>query len=202
LGMGWAIEAFAKVAGRWAWHDPDGFQQVATRLLPYAMDIDGDDRQRFARGRILIAMIRSAETEQRAALLAQAVANFKAMSRRDSFQNHEFGKALVEAGAYTEAVALLEPLRAGGSPWIRYRLSQAYLGMDFPEEAFDLADDLCNTTQSTDKYYSTYRRHRFLVRRARGDVDAIEDLRVALEHCHDVKYREQLTAELHAAEEG
>lgn len=199
LGMAWAVEAFARVAARWEWHDPEGFRRVAARLLPHAMDVDGDDRQLAARGRILIALSRSAEAEQRAALLAQVVANFKAMSKRDSFQTYEFGKALVEAGAYAEAAALLEPLRDGGSPWLRYRLSQAYLGLGRVAEAFDLAEELCAATPSTDTYYSTYRRHRFHVRRARGDADAIEDLRAAYEACVDPKYREQLVAELDVA---
>jgi tetratricopeptide (TPR) repeat protein len=191
-GLNQAYSALASIGRHWAWHDPARMTRIAARLPMPSVDA-ADDRASAALGEILAKAATSGEPEGRA-LQEQALAFYSSVKKPADFHLQKHGELLIEMGRFADAEAVLTRIeKIETKAFAAYRMSQARLGQDDPAQALSLIDSAIMALKpDQQRFRSAFLAHRFEVRRALRDRDALADLDEAIALCEPGKYQDHL----------
>jgi len=195
-GFDQAFVAFASIGRYLRYNDQDLFVSVFNQLPRRTPQDARDDKERAAWGHILLAAGETSAIEQGASLTADAVQFYESLERPDSFSRQQQGHGLVLLGRFKDAVGVLQPLvDTAPNPWNRYWLSRALFRLRQVDKALSLIDDALADSKAKG-FEATFLEHRWKMKKARGDGDAIDDLQKARDCCRDKKHKAALEERL------
>jgi tetratricopeptide (TPR) repeat protein len=183
-GLEQAYTALATVGRYWSWNEPDRLKKIfdAVTVMPPEA---ADDRTSGALGEILLKLGKYPADRE---LQERAVAYFQSIAAPNDYQLQKYGEVLIDLGRHAEAETILRRVRKlEADAFANYRLSQAVLGQEKPDEALALADFALACLEG-DKFRASFLEQRFLARKAQRDHRAVEDLDAAIAVCPPGKY--------------
>lgn len=191
-GLEQAYNALASIGRHWSWREPARMLKVAAQL-PMPGVATARDRTSGALGEIFAKTAKAAAIPDRA-MQERALQFFDSIQEPNEFQRQKHAEALIDVGRFADAEAVLRSIeKADTKAFAAYRLSQARLGQGDPSEALTLIDAaLAALTAQQSKYQASFLAHRWKVRQAGGDPEAIDDLDKAIIACEPGKYRVSL----------
>lgn len=200
-GLDQAFVAFASIGRDLAYNDEALFISIFKELPRQSPDDARDDKERAAWGHILLAASEAASLNQPERLATEALGFYQVIQKPAPFDQQQHGRALVLLNRFPEAVQILQPgVAAAPNPWNRYWLSKAFFGMNQGAEALRLIDEALADPKCVG-YEAPFLEHRWQIRNASGDPNALDDLQKAHDCCRDAKHLDSLAAKL-ASERG
>lgn len=195
-GFEQAFLAFAAIGSHWRWTYPELFMEVFRELPPRVLTEDLSDEQLAAWGSILLDAQELMPAENQQAILSEAVSFYNAIRDPSPFVSRYKAKALRLDGHLEEALDLLTGMvRDGPDAWNLHEYSKALHVAGRHREALEVIDRALAEIvagRAAAKYEAAFLEHRFAIRLALGEADAVEDLRTAYDVCADAKYRVQI----------
>jgi hypothetical protein len=191
-------QTFASIGRYWAWNEHNRFMRVWAAMPRRSIQEVTRDQDRFAYGDILrqAAQSTTLAQDQRVELQNEALTAFDAIQHPAPYHVRTKGALLVDMGRHADAERLLMTIEdSKQEPWRSYWLSKARFGLGKPEALADIENALGKIDKGS-PFWSTFKAHRFEVRRASGAADAVEDLREAIETCHDERHKALLEERL------
>jgi NB-ARC domain len=190
IGLGLAYTWFSPAAKYLAYNIPKEFRKV-WESLPIPNPEEVQDAERFAIGDTLreAAVRLDLPEKDRAKFQADALEWISSVKHLDDYRKQTLGKLYVEMGRFKDAKSLLIPLSV--SPWAKYWLSKAEFGDENYFESLRSINEAI-ADPSARKYLSTFLAHRYEVRRALRDPDALADLDEGIRICENEKYKLEL----------
>lgn len=190
IGLGLAYTWFSPVAKYLAYNIPEEFRKV-WESLPLPNPEEVQDAERFAIGDTLreAAVRLDLPEKDRAKFQADALEWITSVKHLDDYRKQTLGKLYVEMRRFKDAKSLLITL--GASPWAKYWLSKAEFGDGCYIESLPPISEAVADSGAR-KYLSTFLAHRFEVKCALGDPDALADLDEAIRICENEKYKLEL----------
>lgn len=187
-GLEQAYAALASVGRYWSWHEPARLTKIFA-AIPVPTVGTTDDRTAAALGEILLKLAKANYPPDRK-LQNQAVCYYRSISEPNGFQLQKHGEVLIDLGQFSEAEVVLRRIPNHNSDaFASYRLSQARLGQGDANDALSLIDVALETLGETkQKFAASFWAHRFKIRQARTEVDAVDDLDKAIAVCEPGKY--------------
>lgn len=191
-GLEQAYAALASVGRYWSWHEPARLTKIFG-AIPIPTVGTTDDQTSAALGEILLKLAKSNYPPDRG-LQNQAVSYYRSISEPNDFQLQKLGEVLIDLGHFAEAEAVLRRIPNHNSdPFASYRLSQARLGQGDKDDALSLIDAAIETLgEKNQKFAASFWAHRFKIRQARVEEDAVDDLDKAIAESELGKYRDYL----------
>ena len=191
-GFEQAYAALASVGRYWSWHEPAKLKNIFGAIPVPAVET-ADDRTSAALGEILLKLAKSNFPPDRE-LQNQAVSYYRSIAEPSDFHLQKYGEVLIDLRQFPEAEAVLMRVsNIMSDAFATYRLSQAKLGQGHSEEALCLIDAaLATLDEAKQKFAGSFLAHRFKVRQAKADPDAIDDLDKAIAASEPGKYRTYL----------
>lgn len=192
-GLEQAYTALASVARYWSWHEPARLQRVFGAIpIPSADTADGQTSG--ALGEILLKLAKSSwppNIDQQ----YEAVRYYSSIIQPTPFQLQKHGEVLIDLKQFPEAEAVLRRIpHHDADPFVSHRLSQARLEQNDSTGALNLINAAIeNLKDGQHKYLGTFLAHRYKVRTALADPDAVADLDRAITLTPPGKYRSSLT---------
>jgi tetratricopeptide (TPR) repeat protein len=197
-GLEQAYSALASIGRHWSWREPERMLRVASKL-PMPSVTTARDRTSGALGEIFAKTAKAAGNADRD-MQERALQFFDSIRAPDDFLRQKHAEALIDVDRFADAEAVLRPIDGVKTrAFPAHRLSQARLGQGDPAEALTLIDAaLAALTDKQQMYLATFLAHRWRVRQALGDPQAVDDLDRAIVACEPGKYRSLLEAERRA----
>lgn len=192
-GLEQAYTALASVARHWSWHEPARLQRVFG-AIPILGPDTADDQTLGALGEILLKLAKSNWPPNRDQQ-CEAVRYYSSIIQPTPFQLQKHGEVLIDLRQFPEAEAVLRRIpNHDADPFVSYRLSQARLEQNDSSGALSLINAaIKNLKDNENKYLATFLVHRYKIRAAQADPDAVADLDRAIALTPDEKYRIILT---------
>lgn len=195
-GSAQAYSALASIGRHWVWHDPDRLKRLLADLQMDRPDIL-DDSTKTACGELLAQAGKLAGSID-PSLQEKALRYFEAISDPSDFARQKHGQLLVDMGQAADAEVVLRSIK-NPKPFAYYWLSKAQLANDKIDEALGSINEALDGLRKQDsRYRSAFLSHRFDVRKRSGDATCEDDLKSAIGHCEDEKYKGELEARLKA----
>ncbi len=190
-----AYGALASVGRYWAWHDAARLARIFA-AIPVPSAGATDDRTSGALGEISLKLAKANFPPDRD-LQERALLYYRSITAPDDFQLQKLGEVLIDLERFAEAEHVLRRiLNFQTDAFAAYRLSQARLAQNDTEEARTLIDAaIANLGEEKQRFAASFWAHRWKVRQAQGDRDAIDDLDRAIALCEQGKYRNSLEKE-------
>jgi len=144
----------------------------------------------------LLTAAKARSDAQQKNLLPEALQWYNSLLQPQPYNLQQKGHTLFLLERYEESIAVLEPLvERFANPWNRYWLSKCFLATGDPARALRLVEEALGDSRSA-RFRSAMLEHRFDVRAALGDADAVSDLQEACNLCDNPKYKTALTKRL------
>ncbi|WP_417375308.1 NB-ARC domain-containing protein [Gimesia maris] len=197
-GFDLAYVAFASIGRKLRYHDEPLFFEILSNLQYGRPEDACDDKERAAWGDILLSASDSREigTDECKGYATAALEYYNSIKEPFKYTLQQKGHCLVNLNRPADARETLQPLVADEpNPWNRYWLSKVELLQGNHDVALTLIDESLADPKSK-QYQTTFLEHRFDIRNARGDTDAIEDLKQAQSVCTDPKHKASIANKL------
>lgn len=195
-GFDQAFVSFAAIGRALRYYDEDAFLRVLRSLGRVRPEDARDDKERAAWGNIFLSASEARTIDKSQEYLGLALEFYDSLKAPDPFIRQQQGHALCRLLRFNDARAVLEPLVAEQpNPWNRYWLSVALADNNEFDRAIALIDDALVEPKAAN-FKAALFEQRFDLRKARGDVDAIDDLRKAQDACVDGKHKGAISRKL------
>jgi tetratricopeptide (TPR) repeat protein len=199
-GLPQGLKALADIGRYFGWHDPDRLVDILTDVPRAFTGEATTDEHRAAWGDILLSAGQVDDPAAARQNLERALAFYEELQRPNSFNLQQKGRTLYELGRLDEAAAVLIPLAATDNRgFSRYWLSKVRLAQGDADNALALVEEALGLLPAGSRHMSAFLEHRYDVRIAKADPDAITDLRQALALARAQRHRAQLTMKLAGA---
>lgn len=191
-GLEQAYTALASVARHWSWHDPARLKRVFDTIhVPSAET--ADDQASGAIGEVLLKLAKSQWPPNRDQQY-EAVCYYNSIIQPAPYQLQKHGEVLIDLQQFPEAETVLRRIPDhDADAFVSHRLSQVRLALnDSPGALILINAAIRNLKEDQQKYLGTFLAHRFKVRNAQADPDAVADLDKAIALTPPGKYRSSL----------
>lgn len=195
-GFDQSFVAFASIGRELRYNNPDLYLTVFRQLPKQTPEDARDDKERAALGDILLAASEVPEINQLKQLASEALQFYEALEKPDAYNLQQKGHALILLERFEDARNVLEKAVADkATPWSKYWLSKAMLGLKDFQTALALIDEAIADPKAK-AYQAAMTEHRWEVRKAAGEPNAIDDLEKAHDLCVDEKHTAALAKKL------
>ncbi|MFJ4085393.1 NB-ARC domain-containing protein [Pseudomonas psychrophila] len=191
-GLEQAYTALASVARHWSWHDPARLKRVFD-TIPVPSAETADDQASGAIGEVLLKLAKSQWPPNRDQQ-HEAVRYYNSIIQPAPYQLQKHGEVLIDLQQFPEAETVLRRIPDhDADAFVSHRLSQVRLALTDSPGALILIDAaIRNLKEDQQKYLGTFLAHRYKVRNAQADPDAVADLDKAIALTPPGKYRSSL----------
>ena len=197
-GFDQAFVAFAAIGRELRYNDPALFVKVFERLPTRTPEDAVDDQERAAWGDILLAASETESLGRPVQLGTEALRFYEAISKPEPYHIQQRGHAMVLVGLNQDATSVLRPVvTSNPNPWNRYWLSKALFALGDRAEPLQLINEALADPKAT-TYRATLLEHRWEIRKAQSDPDAVEDLKQAHDCCTNHRHKAAIAARLQA----
>ncbi len=195
-GFDQAFVSFAAIGRALRYHDEETFLRVLKSLGRVRPEDVRDDRERAAWGHIFLSAGEARLIDKPEEYLGLALEFYDSLTDPNPFIRQQKGHTLCRLARFDKARAVLQPLVVEQpNPWNRYWLSKVLTHSQEFDRALALIDEALAEPKATN-FKAALFEQRFEIRKARGDLDAIDDLRRAHKECIDSKYKGALGKKL------
>jgi tetratricopeptide (TPR) repeat protein len=195
-GFDQAFVSFAAIGRALRYHDEEKFQRVLRSLGRVRPEDARDDKERAAWGNIFLSAGEAQSIDKPEEYLGLALEFYDSIQNPEPFILQQKGHALCRLSRFEEARAVLQPLVDDKpNPWNRYWLSKVLTNSQEFDRALKLLDEALADPKAAN-FRAALFEQRFEIRKACGEVDAIDDLRKAYEVCNDDKHKGSLGKKL------